>query len=372
MSDNTHPGFHTLSLHAGATFGLADATAMLEERIAALEGGVAAIATASGELALHLAISTIASAGAHIVASRALHGGSCRLLAATLKRFGIHTTFVDPRDIDGWRAAIQPETRLLFAETLGGAGLEVLDIPAVAAIAHQHHLPLMVDATLTTPWLLKPLDQGADLVLHAAAMGGLLVDGGTFDWQAAYEHTGRYAELCEPCDTLPGVVFAEESTVAAFALRARHENLAPLSPHHAAAILHGLETLPLRMERHVANTRKVVALLAGHPAISALHYPELPTHPDYAVAQRLLPKGCGSTLSFNVQGALRFTDALQVFSAAQDLGGARSQIIPPESDDARVHLSIGLEDADDLLADLSRALKLAQLAQQQQLQPKGA
>jgi O-acetylhomoserine (thiol)-lyase len=359
MIGNKYPGFQTLSLHAGATAGLADATAMLEERIAALEGGVAAVATASGELALHLALTSIAGAGSHIVASRTLHAGSCRLLASTLKRFGIQTTFVDPRDTDAWRAAIQPETRLLFAETLGSTGLEVLDIPAVAALAHEHHLPLMVDATLTTPWLLKPLEHGADLVLHAAAMGGLLVDGGTFDWQAAYEHTGRYAELCEPYDALPGVVFAEESTVAAFALRARHENLAPMSPHHAATILHGLETLPLRMERHVANTRKVVALLAAHPAVSALHYPELPTHPDYEVAQRLLPKGCGSTLSFHLQGALRFTDALQVFSAADDVGGARSQIIPPASDAAVVHLSIGLEDADDLLEDLSRALKLS-------------
>nr|WP_315261109.1 PLP-dependent transferase [uncultured Duganella sp.] len=359
MSGLNSPGFHTLSLHAGAALPDADATVMLEERLAALEGGVGAVATASGELALHLAISSIASAGAHIVASRTLHAGSCRLLASTLKRFGIQTTFVDPRNPDAWRAAIQPETRLLFAETLGG-GLELLDIPTVAAIAHEHHLPLMVDATLTTPWLLKPIDHGADLVLHAAAMGGLLVDGGTFDWQAAYDHTGRYAELCEPYDALPGVVFAWESTVAAFALRARHENLAPISPHHAAAILHGLETLPLRMERHVANTRKVVELLAAHPAVSALHYPELPTHPDHEVARRLLPKGCGSMLSLRVKGALRFTEALQVFSAAEDLGGARSQIIPPASEHSVLRLSIGLEDADDLLADLSRALKLSQ------------
>lgn len=360
MSSLNSPGFHTLSLHAGATLPAADASTMLEERIAALDGGVAAVATASGELALHLAITSIASAGAHIVASRALQAGSCRLLASVLKRFGIHVTFVDPRKLDAWRAAIQPETRLLFAETLGSGGLEVLDIPAVAAIAHEHHLPLMVDATLTTPWLLQPIAHGADLVLHAAALGGLLVDGGTFDWQAAYEHTGRYAELCEPYDALPGVVFAEESTVAAFALRARHENLAPISPHQAATILHGLETLSLRMERHVANTRKVVALLAAHPAVSALHYPELPTHPDHEVVRRLLPKGCGAALSFRLKGALRFTDALQVFSAADDLGGARSQIIPPASDDATLHLSIGLEDADDLLEDLSRALKLSQ------------
>lgn len=359
MSGLKSSGFHTLALHAGAALPAADATAMLEERIAALEGGVAAVATASGELALHLAITTIAGSGAHIVASRALHAASCRLLGS-LRRFGIQTSFVDPRQPDAWRAAIQPETRLLFAETLGSAGLEVLDLPAVAAIAHAHHLPLLVDATLTTPWLLKPLGHGADLVLHAAAMGGLLVDGGTFDWQAAHDHSGRYAELCEPCDDLPGVVYAEESTVGAFALRARHHNLAPISPYQAATILHGLETLPLRMARHNANTRKVVEMLAAHPAVSALHYPGLPTHPDHALAQRLLPRGCGSTLSFHLQGALRFTEALQLFSATDALGGSRSQIIPPLEDNAVLHLSIGLEEADDLLDDLARALKLSQ------------
>ncbi|MBV7534486.1 PLP-dependent transferase [Duganella sp. sic0402] len=359
MSGLNSPGFHTLSLHAGADFGQHDAVAMLEERIAALEGGVAAIAAASGDMALHLAISTIAGAGTHIVASRALHPRSCHLLAHTWKRYGVQATFVDPCDLDAWRSAIQPETRLLFADTLGG-GLEVLDIPALAAIAHAQHLPLMVDATLTTPWLLKPIDHGADLVLHAAAMGGLLVDAGSFDWQAAYDHSGRYAELCEPYDAIPGVVFAEESDVTAFALRARHENLAPISPHHAAIILQGLETLPLRMERHIANTRKVIALLAAHPAVSALHYPELPSHPDHAVAQRLLPKGCGSALSFQLKGAQRFADALQLFSAAGEVGGSRSQIIPPASEHGKLSLSIGLEDADDLLNDLSRALKLSQ------------
>jgi O-acetylhomoserine (thiol)-lyase len=358
MSGIKSAGFHTLSLHAGAA--CSGAVSMLEERIAALEGGVAAIATASGEMALHLGVTTVAGAGAHMVASRALHAGSQQLLAYTLRRFGIQVSFVDPRDMDAWRAAIQPETRLLYAETLGSSGMEVLDIPAVAAIAHDHHLPLMVDATLTTPWLLKPLDHGADLIIHAAAMGGLLVDGGTFDWQAAYDHTGRYAELCEPYDALPGVVFSEESTVAAYALRARHENIAPMSPHHAQLILHGLETLPLRMERHIANTRKVADLLGANAAVSALLYPELPAHPDHEVSRRLLPNGCGTTLSFHLQGAARFVDALQMFSAAGDVGGARSQVIPPAAEDGTVHLSIGLEDADDLLQDLARALKLSQ------------
>ncbi len=242
--------------------------AVLEERIAALEGGVAGIATASGQAAMHLGLATIAGAGSHVVASRALYGGSQNLLGYTMKRFGIDTTFVDPRDIDAWRNAIRPNTKVLFAETLGNPGLDVLDIPRVAEMAHEHYLPLMVDSTFTTPWLLRPFDHGADLLFHSAtkflcghgtAVGGLLVDGGTFDWQAAHDRTGNFPELCEPYDGFHGMVFSEESTVAPFALRARREGLrdfgAVMSPHNAFAILQGIETLPLRMERHVANAR---------------------------------------------------------------------------------------------------------------------
>ena len=255
--------------------------AVLEERVAALEGGSGAIATASGQAALHLAIATIAGAGSHIVASSALYGGSHNLLHYTLSRFGIATTFVKPGDIDGWRAAIRPETKLLFGETLGNPGLDVLDIPTVAALAHEHHLPLLVDSTFTTPWLMRPFEHGADLLYHSATkflsghgtvIGGVLVDSGNFDWDAATAATGRFTELTRAYEGFHGMVFSEESTVGAFLLRARREGLrdfgASMSPHTAWLILQGIETLPLRMARHVENTRKVVAFLAGHEMVA--------------------------------------------------------------------------------------------------------
>ncbi|MFC0168249.1 O-acetylhomoserine aminocarboxypropyltransferase [Pseudoduganella danionis] len=433
MSGPHYPGFDTLALHAGAapdpttgaratplyfssSFAFKDAehaaalfnmeraghvysrisnptNAVLEERIAALEGGVAGIATASGQAAMHLGLATIAGAGSHIVASRALYGGSHNLLAYTLKRFGIETTFVDPRDLDAWRAAIRPNTRVLFGETLGNPGLDVLNLPAIAELAHEHHLPLMVDATFTTPYLLKPFDHGADLVFHSAtkflcghgtAIGGLLVDGGSFDWQAAHQASGRFPELCEPYEGFHGMVFAEESTVAAFALRARREGLrdfgAAMSPHNAFAILQGIETLGPRMDRHVANTRKVADFLLAHDAVEQVVYPELPDHPDHALAQRLLPKGCGAVLTFDLKGGRaagkRFIDSLQLFSHLANVGDAKSLAIHPAStthfrvpaeqlalagiSEGTMRLSVGLEDADDLLEDLGRALKLSQ------------
>jgi O-acetylhomoserine (thiol)-lyase len=365
--------------------------AVLEERIAALEGGVGAIATASGQAALHLAISTLAGAGSHIVASSALYGGSHNLLDYTLRRFGISTTFVKPGDIDGWREAIRPETRLLFGETLGNPGLDVLDIPTVAAIAHDAKLPLLVDSTFTPPWLLKPFDHGADLVFHSATkflsghgtvVGGLLVDSGQFDWAAS----GRFPELSEPYAGFHGKVFAEESTTGAFLLRARREGLrdfgACMSPHTAWLILQGIETLPLRMERHVANTRKVVDFLASHPMVGRVGYPELASHPDHALAKRLLPRGCGAVFSFDLKGSRAqgkaFIEALKIFSHLANVGDCRSLVIHPAStthfrmDDAAlaragigpgtIRLSIGLEDADDLMDDLKRALRAAEKA----------
>lgn len=432
MSAPRAPGFDTLSLHAGSApdpstgaratpihftsaFALRDSdhgaalfnmeqaghvysrisnptNAVLEERIAALEGGVAGIATASGQAALHLGVSTLAGAGDHIVASRALYGGSHNLLAHTLRRFGVETTFVDPRDLDAWRAAIRPTTTLLFGETLGNPGLDVLDIPAIATIAHDHDLPLMVDATFTTPYLQRPFELGADLLFHSAtkflcghgtAIGGLLVDGGSFDWQAAHERSGRFATLCEPYDGFHGMVFSEESTVGAFALRARREGLrdfgAAMSPHNAFAILQGVETLGLRMERHVANTRRVVEFLATHPMVASVSYPELASHPDHVLAQRLLPKGCGAVFTFELKGdraaGRRFADGLQVFSHLANVGDAKSLVIHPASTthfrvapdqlaasgvtQGTLRLSVGLEDADDLIDDLKRGLKLA-------------
>jgi O-acetylhomoserine (thiol)-lyase len=435
MSGPKYPGFDTLSLHAGAapdpatgaratpihftsSFVFKDSdhaaslfnmeraghvysrisnptNAVLEERIAALEGGVAGIAVASGQAALHLGLATIAGAGSHIVASRALYGGSQNLLAYTLKRFGIETTFVDPRDLDAWRAAIRPNTKALFAETLGNPGLDVLNIPKVADIAHEHYLPLLLDSTFTTPYLLRPFEHGADLIFHSAtkflcghgtAIGGLLVDGGTFDWQQAYDKTGRFAELCEPYDGFHGMVFAEESTVAPFSLRARREGLrdfgAVMSPHNAFAVLQGIETLGLRMDRHVANTRKIVEFLVAQPAVESVSYPELESHPDYALAKTLLPKGCGAVFSFSIKGdraaGQRFVEALSLFSHLANVGDAKSLVIHPASTthfrvpaaqlaaagitEGTMRLSIGLEDADDLIEDLARGLKMSQPA----------
>ena len=432
MSAPRPPGFDTLSLHAGSapdpatgaratpihftsSFASRDAShgaalfnmeqaghvharianptnAVLEERIAALEGGVAGIATASGQAAMHLGLATLAGAGDHIVASRALHGGSHALLAHTLRRFGVETTFVDPRDLDAWRAAIRPTTKLLFGETLGDPGLDVLDIPAIGELAHAHDLPLMVDATFTTPWLQRPFDLGADLLFHSAtaflcghgsAIGGLLVDGGTFDWQAAHARSGRFATLCEPYEGFHGMVFSEESTVGAFALRARREGLpdfgAALSPHDAFAILQGVETLGLRMERHVANTRRVVDFLAAQPMVARVVHPELAGHPDHALARRILPRGCGAVFTFELKGDRAagrcFADGLQVFSHLANVGDAKSGVSHPASTthsrvpatqlaaggvtEGSLRLSVGLEDPDDLIDDLKRGLKLA-------------
>jgi O-acetylhomoserine (thiol)-lyase len=431
MPGPSDPGFDTLSLHAGAApdpatgaratpihlttsfvfessehaaslFNMERAghvysrisnptTAVFEERVAALEGGVGAIATASGQAALHLAVATIAGAGAHIVASAALYGGSHNLLAYTLARFGIATTFVKPRDMAGWRAAIRPNTKLLFGESLGNPGLDVLDIPRVSAIAHDAGVPLLVDATFTTPWLQQPFKLGADLVFHSATkflsghgtvVGGVLVDSGRFDW----DRSGRFPELTEPYAGFHDMVFTEESTIGAFLLRARREGLrdfgACMSPHTAWLILQGIETLPLRMERHVANARKVVAYLAAHPMVAQVGYPELESHPDHALAKTLLPRGCGSVFSFDLRGSraqgVAFIDALQLFSHLANVGDCRSLVIHPAStthfrmNDAAlaaagigpgtIRLSIGLEDADDLIADLKTALKAAERA----------
>ncbi len=431
MPGPSDPGFDTLALHAGAApdpatgaravpihlstsfvfessehaaslFNLERAghvysrisnptNAVLEERIAALEGGIGAIATASGQAALHLAIATLAGAGSHIVASSALYGGSHNLLHYTLARFGIATTFVRPGDIDGWRAAVRPETRLLFGETLGNPGLEVLDIPTVAGIAHEAGVPLLVDSTFTTPWLMQPFTHGADLVFHSATkflgghgtvIGGLLVDGGSFDWSRAE----RFPELNQPYAGFHGMVFSEESAEGAFLLRARREGLrdfgACMSPHTAWLLLQGIETLPLRMARHVANTRRVVEFLAAQPRVARVGYPELEGHPSHALARRLLPRGCGAVFSFDLEGSRRqgqaFIEALELFSHLANVGDCRSLVIHPAStthfrmDDAAlaaagiapgtIRLSIGLEDPDDLIDDLKQALKAAEKA----------
>ena len=435
MPGYSDPGFDTLALHAGAApdpatgaravpihlstsfvfessdhaaalFNLERAghvysrisnptNAVLEQRVSALEGGVGAITTASGQAALHLSIATLMGAGSHIVASTALYGGSQNLLHYTLRRFGIDTSFVKPGDIDGWRAAVRPNTRLFFGETVGNPGLDVLDIATVASIAHEAGVPLLVDSTLTTPWLLKPLDHGADLVYHSATkflsghgtvIAGIVVDGGSFDWAAAHAASGKFGELAEPYEGFHNMVFTDESTVGAFLLRARREGLrdfgACLSPHSAWLVLQGIETLGLRMARHMDNTAKVVEYLAGHAFVSRVGHPLLESHPSHALAQKLLPRGAGSVFSFDLKGSRvqgkAFVDALQVFSHLANVGDCRSLVIHPAStthfrmsDDAlaaggitqgTIRLSIGLEDPADLLEDLRRALRAAEKA----------
>ena len=430
MAGYADPGFDTLALHAGA---IPDATgaravpihlttsfvfessdhaaslfnleraghvysrisnptnAVLEQRISALEGGVGAISVASGQAALHLCIATLMGAGSHIVASTALYGGSQNLLHYTMRRFGIETTFVKPGDLDGWRAAVRPNTKLFFGETVGNPGLDVLNTPEVSAIAHENGVPLLVDSTLTSPWLVKPFTQGADLVYHSATkflsghgtvIGGLVVDGGSFDW----DKSGKFPELSAPYEGFHNMVFTEEATVGAFLLRARREGLrdfgACLSPHSAWLILQGIETLSLRMERHMRNTQRVVEFLSKHPLVSRVGHPMLESHPDHALAQRLLPRGAGSVFSFDIKGSRTqgkaFVEALKVFSHLANVGDCRSLVIHPAStthfrmdDEAlakggisqgTIRLSIGLEEADDLLDDLKRALRAAEKA----------
>lgn len=392
--------FHD-SDHAAALFNLERAghiysrisnptVAVLEERIAALEGGVGAVCTASGQAALHLGIATLMGAGAHIVASASIYGGSHNMLAHTLPRFGISTTFVDARDPAAFAAAIRPETRLVFGEILGNPGLEVINLPEVARVAHAAGIPVMVDSTFTTPWLIKPFEHGADLVMHSAtkflgghgtSIGGVLVDGGTFDWEKS---ATKFPTLTEPYAGYHGLDFAEEFGPAAFIMRARAEGLrdfgACMSPTNAFNILQGVETLPIRMARHVENARKVVAFLKANDAVAWVSHPDLPEHPDHALAQRLLPRGCGAIFTFGIRGGREagrgFIEALGLFSHLANVGDAKSLVIHPASTthqqmdaaalkaagigEDMVRLSVGIEDAEDLIADLGQALRASQ------------
>jgi O-acetylhomoserine (thiol)-lyase len=366
-------------------------TAVLEERLSALEGGVGAVATASGMSAMHLAIATLASAGDHIVASASLYGGTVNLLAYTLPRFGITTTFVKPRDLDAFRAAIGPRTKLVIGEVLGNPGLEVLDIPAVADIAHAAGVPLLIDNTFATPYLSRPIELGADIVMHSLtkwigghgiAIGGALVDGGKFDWEAS----DRFPTLTKPYAGYHGLVFTEQFGPAAFIMRARTEGLrdfgACLSPTNAFYLLQGIETLPLRMARHVENTDAVLAFLETNEAVAWVTHPRLASHPDHELAQRLLPKGAGSIVSFGVKGGRaagkRFIESVRLASHLANVGDAKTLVIHPGSTthqqmtaeqlaaagigEDMVRLSVGLEAAEDILADLAQALRASQKA----------
>lgn len=367
--------------------------AVFEERMAALEGGVGAIATASGQAAMSLAVLTLMNSGGHIVASRNIYGGTHNLFVHTLPRFGITTTFVDPRDPQAFANAIGDDTRLVFAETIGNPGLEVLDIPAVAKVAHDAGLPLLVDATFSTPALLRPFEHGADLIMHSAtkwigghgvAIGGVLVDGGSFDWEAS----GKFPGMTEPYAGYHGLDFAEEFGPAAFIMRARAEGLrdfgACMAPQTAFYLLQGLETLPIRMARHVENAQAVAAFLERAAEVGWVAYPGLPSHPDHALATRLLPDGAGAIVIFGVKpgsdgprrAGAKFIEALELFSHLANVGDAKSLVIHPASTthqqmspedldaagvgEDMVRLAIGLEDPADIIADLKQALRASQ------------
>jgi len=363
--------------------------AVFEERVAALEGAVGGIAAASGQAALWLAVSTLASAGDHIVLSRNVYGGTNNLLMQTLPRYGIETTLVSPRDPDEIRAAIRPNTKLVSGETLGNPGLEVMDIAVVSEIAREAGVPLLIDNTFATPYLFRPIEWGADLVYHSAtkfigghgvALGGVVVDSGRFDWDAS----GRHPTMLEPYPSYHGLIFSEEFGTQAFLTRARVEGLrdfgAALSPQNAFYLLQGLETLPLRMERHVANARRVVAFLDASDDVAWVSYPELENHPDHELAKKMFPKGCGSIFSFGIKGGReagrKFIERLEIFSHLANVGDGKSLVIHPAStthatmsarqlEDAGVsedlvRLSVGLESVDDLLADLQQALRTSQ------------
>ena len=364
-------------------------TAVLEERLAALEDGVGAICTASGMAAMHLAIATLLSAGDHIVASASLYGGTINLLTHTLPRFGISTTFVKPRDLAGIRAVIGDRTRLVVAETIGNPGLEVLDIPKVAEIAHAARIPLLIDNTFATPYLSRPLTLGADIVMHSItkwigghgiAIGGVIIDGGRFDWQASK----KFPTLTEPYAGYHGIVFAEEFGPSAFIMRARAEGLrdfgACLSPANAFHLLQGVETLPLRMERHMANTPAVLDFLSKNPAVDWVLHPSLKNHPDHGLAQTLLPKGAGSIVSFGIKGGRsaerKFIEAVRLASHLANVGDAKTLVIHPASTthqqmdaaalatagvgEELIRISVGLEAASDIVEDLAQALRASQ------------
>jgi O-acetylhomoserine (thiol)-lyase len=364
-------------------------TAVLEERLAALEDGVGAVCTASGMAALHLAVATLLNAGDHIVASASLYGGTINLLTHTLPRFGIRTTFVKPRDLGGLRAAIGERTRLVIAETIGNPGLEVLDIPKVAEIAHAAGVPLLIDNTFATPYLCRPLTLGADIVMHSVtkwigghgvAIGGVIVDGGRFDWQLV----NKFPTLTEPYAGYHGIVFAEEFGPSAFIMRARAEGLrdfgACLSPANAFHLLQGVETLPLRMDRHMTNTTAVLDFLKQHPAVDWVLHPSLETHADFALAQTLLPKGAGSIVSFGIKGGRtagrKFIEGVRLASHLANVGDAKTLVIHPASTthqqmdaaalaaagvgEELIRISVGLEAAGDIIEDFAQALRASQ------------
>ena len=389
--------FHN-SAHAAARFGLTDpgniysrltntTQDILERRIAALEGGVGALAVASGAAAITYSILNIARAGDHIVSAKTIYGGTYDLLQHTLVPYGITTTFVDPEDVFNFEKAIRPETKALFIETFGNPNGNVIDVDAVAAIAHEHRIPLIIDNTFATPFLFRPIEHGADIVVHSATkfigghgttIGGVIIDSGKFDWKAS----GKFPQFTEPEASYHGIVFADACGPAAYIVRARATLLrdigATLSPVSCFIFLQGLETLSLRVERHVANALKVVDFLSKHPKVAKVNHPSLESHPDHALYKRYFPNGGGSIFTFEIKGgqaeAFQFIDSLEIFSLLANVADVKSLVIHPATTthsqlteaelsdqgiyQSTIRLSIGTEHIDDLIADISQALEM--------------
>ena len=355
---------------------------VLEKRMAALEGGVGALAVASGSAAITLTIMTIAQAGDEIVAASTLYGGTFNLLDATLPKFGIKTTFVDPDDPANFEAAVNENTKAIYIESLGNPSINIVDVEAVAKIAHDHKIPLIIDNTFATPYLFRALDFGADIVVYSATkfIGGVIVDGGTFDWAGS----GKFPEFTEPDESYHGIVYTRDAGSAAFITKARVQMLrdtgACISPFNSFLLLQGLETLSLRLDRHVENTRRVIDFLSGHSAVTWVNYPDQADNKYHALAQKYFPRGTGSIFTFGIKGGIeaarRFIDNIQIFTHLANVADAKSLVIHPAttthqqlSGDAllaagitedMIRVSIGLENADDLIGALDDALKLSQ------------
>ena len=382
------------SAHAAARFGLADAgniygrltnstQDVLEKRIAALEGGAAALALASGAAAITYTIQALAQAGDHIVAQKTIYGGSYNLLAHTLPQYGIRTTFVDAHDLAQLEGAIQDNTKAVYLETLGNPNSDIPDIDAIADIAHKHGLPLVIDNTFGTPYLIRPIEHGADIVVHSATkfigghgttLGGIIVDSGKFDWKAS----GKYAPIAAPNPSYHGVSFVDAAGPAAFVTYIRaillRDTGATISPFNAFLLLQGVETLSLRLERHAENTKKVVAFLSNHPQVEKVNHPSLPDHPDHALYERYFPNGGGSIFTFEIKGgqaaAHRFIDSLEIFSLLANVADVKSLVIHPATTTHSqlspeelldqgikpntIRLSVGTEHIDDIIADLEK------------------
>ena len=390
--------FHN-SAHAAARFGLTDAgniygrltnstQDVLEKRLAALEGGVGALALASGAAAVTYVIEALAQKGDHIVAQKTIYGGSYNLLAHTLPLYGIETTFVDAHNLEEVTAAVQPNTKAIYLETLGNPNSDIPDIDAIAAIAHAHQIPLVIDNTFGTPYLIRPIEHGADIVLHSATkfigghgttLGGIVVDSGKFDWKAS----GKYAPIADPNPSYHGISFVDAAGPAAFITYLRaillRDTGACISPFNAFLLLQGVETLSLRLDRHAENTKKVVECLASHPQVEKVNHPSLPDHPDNALYRKYFPNGGASIFTFDIKGGQKeahaFIDALEIFSLLANVADVKSLVIHPattthsqlsdeELEDQGIHrntirLSIGTEHIDDIIADLEKGFAAA-------------